>query len=113
MCFVTPLRKTHIDRSTLMSRNIKLSATKSLTVVDIPATAENFRRLCREHNTPPNVICSKLHLSSVQSVYHWLSGRSMPTIDNLVLLSDLWNVNIDEIIRTVKVNTSKDEDDGK
>lgn len=31
-----------------------------------------------------------LNLSSVQSIYHWLKGQSLPTVDNLYALSELF-----------------------
>ena len=40
-----------------------------------------------------------LGLSSVQSIYHWLEGKSVPSIDNLYALSNLFGVGMDEIIR--------------
>ena len=33
-----------------------------------------------------------------QSIYKWLRGESMPTIDNLVILAMILNVTLDEII---------------
>ncbi len=39
-----------------------------------------------------------LHLGSVQSVYHWLNGLSMPTVDNLYALSYLFQVPVDDMI---------------
>lgn len=39
-----------------------------------------------------------LGLGSVQSVYHWLNGISIPTIDNLYALSELFQVLIDDMI---------------
>lgn len=39
-----------------------------------------------------------LGLASVQSVYHWLNGISMPTIDNLYALSELFQVTVDDMI---------------
>ena len=34
-----------------------------------------------------------------QSVYAWLSGKSLPTVDNLLVLSELFGVTIDEIVQ--------------
>ncbi|MBQ6886497.1 MAG: helix-turn-helix transcriptional regulator [Lachnospiraceae bacterium] len=39
-----------------------------------------------------------LGLGSVQSVYHWLNGLSMPTIDNLYALSELFELPIDAMV---------------
>lgn len=39
-----------------------------------------------------------LSLACVQSVYHWLSGQSLPTLDNLYALSGLLRVPVDMLI---------------
>ena len=39
-----------------------------------------------------------LNLGSVQSIYHWLNGQSMPTIDNLYALSELFQIPIDAMV---------------
>lgn len=39
-----------------------------------------------------------LGLGSVQSVYHWLNGLSMPTVDNLYTLSYLFQVSVDDML---------------
>ena len=36
--------------------------------------------------------------SSNRSVYKWLSGQTLPSLDSLVLLSDLMKVPVDELI---------------
>ncbi|MBR3241232.1 MAG: helix-turn-helix transcriptional regulator [Parasporobacterium sp.] len=39
-----------------------------------------------------------LNLGSVQSIYHWLEGRALPSVDNLYALSIIFNVTIDHIL---------------
>lgn len=39
-----------------------------------------------------------LNLTCVQSVYHWIEGKSLPSVDNLYALSTLFNVKIDDMI---------------
>lgn len=39
-----------------------------------------------------------LQLGSVQSVYHWLEGKSLPTMDNLFAMSVLFGATIDDLI---------------
>ena len=39
-----------------------------------------------------------LGLGSVQSVYHWLNGISMPTVDNLYALSELFGLSVDAML---------------
>jgi transcriptional regulator with XRE-family HTH domain len=39
-----------------------------------------------------------LGLACVQSIYHWLDGSSLPSVDNLYALSELFNTSIDDMI---------------
>lgn len=39
-----------------------------------------------------------LGLGSVQSVYHWLNGVSLPSVDHLYALSQLFQVPVDEML---------------
>ena len=43
-------------------------------------------------------IAQKLHVTT-QAVSKWETGQSIPSIDNLLMLSDLYNVSIDELIQ--------------
>ncbi len=43
-------------------------------------------------------ITQKLHVTT-QAVSKWETGQSIPSIDNLLMLSDLYNVSIDELIQ--------------
>lgn len=36
--------------------------------------------------------------STQQAIYHWLNGRSLPSLDNMYALSELFKVPIDDII---------------
>ena len=39
-----------------------------------------------------------LGLATPQSIYHWISGRNLPTVDNLYALSNLFHVPVDEML---------------
>ena len=45
-----------------------------------------------------NEIKDYLNLSCVQSVYKWLNGKCMPTVDNLYGLSALLNVSMEFLV---------------
>ena len=47
----------------------------------------------------PKDVQEYLGLGCVQSVYRWVDGINMPTIDNLYALSELLQVPIDAIVR--------------
>ena len=67
-------------------------------VIDMRATGQNIRRLMLINGLTVNDIKDALGLTAPQSIYHWLDGRSLPTIDNMYALSKLFSIPIDSII---------------
>lgn len=67
-------------------------------VIDKQRTGERLREIMRQRNVTVKQVCEYLNLSCVQSVYHWLDGTSMPTIDNLYALSEYFKVPIDCLV---------------
>lgn len=61
-------------------------------------TGINLRRIMDMHGITAKDIQQYLELGCVQSVYRWLNGQSMPTIDNLYALSEFLKVPIDAIV---------------
>ncbi len=68
-------------------------------IIDKRETGINLRRIMDNRGITVKDVQRYLGLGSVQSVYHWLNGLSMPTIDNLYVLSELFQVPIDTIVR--------------
>ena len=62
-------------------------------------TGINLRRIMDIRGITPKDVQEYLGLSCVQSVYRWLDGINMPTIDNLYALSELFQVPIAAIVR--------------
>lgn len=67
-------------------------------LIDMQATGENIKRLRKQKGIPVSVIQEVMGLTNPQAIYKWQSGKSMPTIDNLVILSAMLDTPIDEII---------------
>ena len=67
-------------------------------LIDKKKTGIHLRRIMDERGFTVKDIQQYLELASVQSVYHWLNGLSMPTIDNLYALSELFQLTIDDMI---------------
>jgi len=61
-------------------------------------TGVKIRRLMDCRGISVREVQEYLGLGSVQSIYHWLNGISLPTIDNLYALSELFQVPIDAMI---------------
>lgn len=68
-------------------------------IIDRKRTGIRLRRIMDERGLSVKDVQQYLELGSVQSVYHWLNGLSMPTIDNLYALSELFQMPIDDLVR--------------
>ena len=66
--------------------------------IDLPATGENIRRLRTERGLSVREVSQALCLSDVQAVYRWQRGETLPSLDNLLMLGELFGVPIDEIL---------------
>lgn len=69
-----------------------------LPVIDKKKTGINLRLMMDERGLTVKDVQQYLKLGSVQSVYHWLNGISLPTVDNLYALSYLFQVPVDDMI---------------
>lgn len=61
-------------------------------------TGVNLRRIMDMRGMTPKDVQEYLGLGCVQSVYRWIDGANMPTIDNLYALSELFQVPIDALV---------------
>lgn len=62
-------------------------------------TGVNLRKIMDERGLTAKDVQEYLALGCVQSVYRWIDGVNMPTIDNLYALSELFQLPIDSIVR--------------
>lgn len=62
------------------------------------ASGLKLRRIMDAQGITVKDVQQYLGLGSVQSVYHWLNGISMPTVDNLYAMSELLQVSMDEMV---------------
>ncbi len=69
-----------------------------LPLIDKRKTGINLRRLMDERGLNVKDVQQYLGLGSIQSVYHWLNGISVPTVDNLYALSYLFQVSVDDML---------------
>lgn len=79
-------------------------------IIDKKKTGINLRRHMDKNNISVKDLQRYLELGSVQSIYHWLNGISLPTIDNLYALSELFQLPMDGLIcGNRSIETKKEE----
>ena len=61
-------------------------------------TGIQLRRIMDRLGLSARDVQEYLGLGCVQSVYRWLDGQSMPTVDNLYALSELFQMPVDDML---------------
>lgn len=67
-------------------------------VIDQKATAKKLRSYMERAGLKPVDIQRYLRLSCVQTVYRWLDGTNIPTVDHLYALSRIFRARTDDMI---------------
>jgi len=75
-------------------------------VIDLQSTGTKIRFLRKKSGYTVRDIQLVFGFEYPQAVYAWEQGKSIPTIDNLLILSKLFGVSIEEIVitRTVEID---------
>ncbi len=81
-------------------------------VLDLNATGAKIKSLLSQRGISPRQLQSILNFPYVQTVYNWFSGKNIPTLDNLVVLSQVLGVSMDEIVVTRTVDVEIDVEKG-
>ncbi|MBR3308949.1 MAG: helix-turn-helix transcriptional regulator [Lachnospiraceae bacterium] len=74
----------------------------TITVIDVAATGKNITRLRKSAGLSVKDVQDVFGFGTPQAIYKWQNGTSLPTVDNLVMLSGLFDVPIDDILIVVK-----------
>lgn len=61
-------------------------------------TGENIRRLMKSNGYTVKDVQEVMGFENPQAVYKWLSGKSLPNLENLLILSKLLNISIENIL---------------
>ena len=67
-------------------------------VVDMKLTGKNIAALRKQRGISVRELQEMLGFATPQSIYKWQRGETLPTIENLILLSCIFSVPVDEII---------------
>lgn len=71
---------------------------KEVPQIDVYKTGQNIKHIAWLKGMTVKDIQEYLGLAAVQSVYHWFAGRSLPTVDNLYALSEMFGVPMDALV---------------
>ena len=69
-----------------------------LPTIDMVATGNNITRLREQAGMSVRDLQNVFGFASPQAIYKWQNGISMPTVDNLIVLSAVLNVTVEDIV---------------
>ncbi len=68
--------------------------------INMTATGANIRSLIKNKGLKVTDVQHIFGFNTPQAIFKWMRGDAMPSIDNMVILSHLLGVTIDQIIIT-------------
>lgn len=74
----------------------------NIPVIDMIATGKNIERLRKEAGYTVKELQMVFGFGTPQAIYKWQHGAALPTVDNLVVLSKIFDVAIDDILVVVQ-----------
>lgn len=66
--------------------------------IDMVKTGQNIMRLREENGLSVKDLQDIFGFTTPQAIYKWQRGTVLPTVDNLVILANVFHVHIDEIL---------------
>lgn len=66
--------------------------------IDIKATGRRIHMMVNEAGISKREIQDACGFTTINPIYKWVNGKSIPSIDHLVVLADLLGVTLDELL---------------
>ena len=67
-------------------------------VIDMLRTGQNIKHIMQAKGLSVKDVQNFLGFSTPQGIYHWFDGMTMPTLDNMYALSELFRMPVDAIV---------------
>ena len=67
-------------------------------IINVEATGKNIDKLMKERRLSKREVQTVCGFTTVQTIYKWVHGKCLPTVDNLLVLSYLFEVKIEDIL---------------
>ena len=71
---------------------------EAIPTINLEATGSNIKSLIKANGLKVAEIQAVYGFNTPQSIFKWMRGEAMPSIDNLVILAHILGVSIDRII---------------
>lgn len=65
--------------------------------INMAATGERIKELRKARNLTVEQLCEYFN-TSPQAIYKWQSGKSLPSLDNMMVLCDIFQTRVEDIV---------------
>lgn len=67
-------------------------------IINLSMTGANINSLRKKANMSVRDLQKVFGFSTPQAIYKWIHGKSLPSIDNLLILANVFDVSIEDIL---------------
>ncbi len=67
-------------------------------VIDMKATGMNIKTMIKNKGFKIADVQARCGFNTPQAIFKWFRGDAIPTIDNMIIIADMFGVTIDQII---------------
>ena len=67
-------------------------------IIDVAATGANIKFMMRTKGFKVSDVQARCGFNTPQAIFKWMRGDSVPTIDNMIIIADMFGVTIDQIV---------------
>jgi transcriptional regulator with XRE-family HTH domain len=78
--------------------NFEGKEVNKMTTINTIATGANIKAMMKARQMTTADIQKACGFGTPQAIFKWFRGDTMPTIDNMVILAEMFDVTVDEII---------------
>ena len=71
---------------------------KTYSGIDMERTGHWLRFICKFKEITVRNLCESMNMGSGQSIYAWFSGRTLPSLDNFYIFSQIVFLPIDALV---------------
>ena len=75
----------------------------TMPIIDVKATGNNIRNIIKSKGIKISDVQARCGFNTPQAIFKWMRGDAVPTIDNLIILADMFDVPIDKIIIVTRI----------
>ena len=69
-----------------------------MVTVNMTATGANIKNMMKAHNIKVKDVQTVCGFGTPQAIFKWMRGDCMPTIDNMIIIADMFGCKVDDIV---------------